>query len=110
LLLAARNALEPRWFDHEVRYGQFIATPLDNAGVVKYLRSALDEPRRILKNFNKLFDQRMMTAAFGRPGEAGSPERLRHLTHRIVGCYEDLLNWGSPYSVSPSTASLREGD
>jgi TIR domain len=94
-LLEARSKLEPRWFDHQVRYGRVAGPTLNETEVKNYLRNALDEPKRILINFDRLFDGKSTTAAFGRPGEPGNPQAIRYLAQRIVSCYEDLLTWAA---------------
>lgn len=47
----------------------------------------------MVASLTPLFDPDVLTAAFGPPGQAGDPVRIRQLAERWTNVYELLLDW-----------------
>jgi len=47
----------------------------------------------IVDGLNRVLDSDAQDLAFGAPGESGDPDRIEHLATRLIGLYENLLDW-----------------
>lgn len=43
----------------------------------------------------RLFAPNVQTAAFGKLGEPGDPDRIIHIANRLIGTYDDLMKWAA---------------
>jgi hypothetical protein len=94
-LLVGRARVEPLYRDHELRYAVPTHEAVRDEDVARYLGNATSEAMRLVAVFSELVDHAHQERAFGKPGEAGDPERIRHLADRWTSCYEDLLQWAA---------------
>jgi hypothetical protein len=87
--------LEGKYRDHVIEFashnGQVIA---ENDGL-SWLGNKLTSVSRIVANLDRVLSDNAQTAAFGRPGESGDPERIIHLADRLTGIYGELLDWAA---------------
>jgi TIR domain len=93
VLLQHRASVDEKWRDHEIRYAPRNGKHIDNQGVINYLSSAADEASAIVEGINLVLNSDAQELAFGAPGEAGNPEKIEHLATRLIGIYEELLDW-----------------
>lgn len=93
ILLQRRADIEEKWRDHEIRYAPRTGKYLDDRNAIEYLTSATDEVMAIAGQLDRVLDSDAQEAAFGAPGEAGNPERIEHLATRLIGVYEDFIDW-----------------
>lgn len=94
-LLADRDTLEATFRDHEMRYAAPSGERVEDAQVAPYLRRALDQAQGLVASLSQLFEPDVLERAFGSPGQAGDPDRLRQLAERWTSVYADLLSWAS---------------
>jgi hypothetical protein len=93
VLLQRRADVEEKWRDHELHYAPRTGKHVGDGAAVEYLSSAVDEVMEIVGGINRVLDSDAQDLAFGAPGEPGSPERIEHLATRLIGVYEELLDW-----------------
>jgi hypothetical protein len=104
ILAQGKDALEPKWRDHQLRYVRVTGQSLDDSQVGPFIDAAMNEPLAFVENLNRVFDRRAQELAFGPPGVSGDPARIEHLGHRLVAIYEDFLDWSARLrgTVTPS--------
>jgi hypothetical protein len=49
----------------------------------------------MIEPVTRILDPDVQTQAFGPLGEPGSPVRIQHIAQRLVGCYEEMLDWAA---------------
>jgi hypothetical protein len=62
---------------------------------IAYLLQALDDVVSIVHRLGTLLAPAHQEQAFGAPGVAGIPDRIRHLATRWTAVYADLLAWSA---------------
>jgi hypothetical protein len=93
VLLRRREEVEEKWRDHEIRYAPRTGKYIADEAAVRYITSASEEVVAIIDGLDRVLDSDAQTLAFGKPGEPGSPQRIEHLATRLIGVYEELLDW-----------------
>jgi hypothetical protein len=63
--------------------------------VALFLGGEMDTLRSIVGNVSRIFNEQVMTAAFGEPGSPGDPERIEHLANSVVSVAEQLLDYSA---------------
>jgi hypothetical protein len=99
VLLQGRNALEEKYRDHELGYARRTGRILPEAECIEHLNAAFDDARALAASMERVLDPRAQERAFGLPGEAGDPDRIKHLGQRLIDAYEGFLDWGLSYAV-----------
>lgn len=91
-----RDALSPKYLDHELRYpvasGDFVVF---DAGAAAYLVQKLNEIQVFIAAFTGLFDKEAQDRAFGPPGTEGDADRIHQLAFRLTSGYEFLMDWAA---------------
>ena len=100
LLFAGRlrrktDSLEGKHIDFETGFAPVGSRSLDMDEAIALQNSALAQIRVVTDNFNRLFAPDSTERAFGKPGEAGDADRIIHLADRIVGVYEEYMDWAA---------------
>jgi hypothetical protein len=95
VLAQGKDALEPKWRDHQLRYVGVTGLPLAGSQVLDFIDTARNESLTFVENINRLFDRQVVELAFGPVGADGDPERIEHLGKRFVALYEDFLDWSA---------------
>jgi hypothetical protein len=95
VLAQGKDALEPKWRDHQLRYARVTAWSLDDSQVGPFIVAAMKEPIAFAENVNRVLDRQAKDLAFGPPGVSGDPARIEHVGHRIMAIYEDFLDWSA---------------
>jgi len=93
LLQLGKDSLERKYRDHELGFGERSERTVPEEEVVPYLLGATNEARRLMHTFDRLFLPEAQERAFGRPGEPGDAEKIKHLAMRWTSIYEELLDW-----------------
>jgi hypothetical protein len=57
-----------------------------------FLRTVPGFATTLVEGFNAIFQPDVLERALGAPGEPGDPERLMHLTQRLLDVYEGFLD------------------
>jgi hypothetical protein len=63
----------------------------------------------LVEGFNRLLSARAQDAAFGREGEPGDLDRIKHLARRLVSLYEEFLDHAADLrGTSVASSAFRE--
>jgi len=111
VLWQRRQALEPKWRDHELRYGRPTRQYLDNRQAFTFLSNASDDLHSCVQNILKMLDPGVQKRAFGPLGEPGDPALIEHIATRLVEVYEEMLDVAATLrgvGVSEEMAPLME--
>lgn len=92
-LLRQRDALEPKYRDHEMQFAASIGVSIRREDFVDYLGTATGEAGRLAGSLGAVMDPRAQERAFGAPGEPGDADRILHLASRWTAIYEGFLDW-----------------
>lgn len=84
-----RDALEPKWCDHELGYARRDGALLDARAVLRFLSDRFDDLATCGPNMTKVFDPQMWQRAFAPPG---NPVLIEHLAARLADGYEQMLD------------------
>jgi hypothetical protein len=95
VLLQGKNALEPKWHDHQLRYVRMMGPTLNDSQVGSFIDGVMEEPLVFAQNVERVLRPDMMEWAFGALGVPGNALRIEHLGQRLVAVYEDFLDWSS---------------
>ncbi|MDA8201908.1 MAG: TIR domain-containing protein [Chloroflexi bacterium] len=89
------RALEAGYRDHEVGHQEATGEHVSMEAAIPYAQRTLDDLRNIVGSLTGLFEPMNLEKAFGPPGKAGDPDRIRHLGQRLTSAYERLLVWAA---------------
>lgn len=107
VIYEAREALEPKWRDYEIRYVQTTGALIGPSEVMSYVRSALSEIEGLAPNVERVLDARALASAFGPPGQPGDPRQIEHLGRRLVTIYDGFLDWSLRVRGAKVASGLR---
>jgi hypothetical protein len=107
VLAQGKEALEPKWRDHQLRYARVTGQSLDDSQVGPFIVAAMNEPVAFAANLSRVFDRQAKELAFGPPGVPGDPARIEHLGHRFVAIYEDFLDWSARLRGTVTSSKYR---
>lgn len=94
-LFVARAALEASFLDHELRYAEPSEERVDEDDVGPYLQAANNQVLAIVARLMSLMAREVQERAFGREGQEGDADRIRHLAERWTSVYGDLMRWAA---------------
>lgn len=97
ILRQEKEALEFKWRDYEVGYAPRSGRHLSDQEALSYLRNTVRDAAAIIKGMMTVFNEENKTQAFGPPGESGNAILIAHFARRIVGGYEELLDWAAGF-------------
>jgi hypothetical protein len=103
VLAQGKDALEPKWRDHQVRYVRRSGLALTNEQVSDFIQAAASELAGYTNNIDRILDTNAQERAFGPPGVSGDAVQIEHLGHLLLDVYENLLDWSA--RVRGTTAS-----
>ena len=92
VLWQRREALEPKWRDHEIGYAPRTGRHLDDLEAARFLKNSMNDMQALVSAVMKVLDQRFLEMAFGASGSPGDPGRIEHLASRLVSIYEALMD------------------
>ena len=96
VLRRQKEALEPKYRDHELRYVRPRGgRVLGDAEAAELLSGAFRSAQALAANVGRVLDPRSQELAFGAPGEPGDPARIEHLAQRLIDIYEGFLDWAA---------------
>ncbi|WP_236788846.1 toll/interleukin-1 receptor domain-containing protein [Amycolatopsis sp. GM8] len=108
VLRQGMDSLEDRSHDYLLEYAPRRDEYFDSENVYEILKNNFGALDRIINAFNRVFSEDVQERAFGRPGEAGDPDRIIHLGRRFSSVYEELLDFASkPRSMDIGDDNLR---
>jgi hypothetical protein len=92
-LLRERVAAESKYRDFVMGY----APPTDEMICIEdapdYISRAVRYAMQRTRNLNRVISPAVQEESFGRPGEDGDAEAIRHMAMRLNSIYEDLIDW-----------------
>jgi hypothetical protein len=92
-LLRERAAVEGKYRDFVMGY----APPTDELICIEdapdFISRAVRYAMQRTRNLNRVISPAAQEGAFGRPGEDGDAEAIRHMAMRLNSIYEDLIDW-----------------
>jgi hypothetical protein len=103
ILAQGKNALEPKWRDHQLRYVRRSGRALSGHEIPAFIQEAANELSGHTNNIERILDTRAKERAFGPPGVPGDPVEIEHLGGLLLDVYENLLDWSA--RVRGTTAS-----
>jgi hypothetical protein len=103
-LTSGGNALEGKWYDHELRQGRGERRVVTRDTIGELLEAEMDWIARQVAALDRAMNPEATTRAFGAPGEPGDPLRIEHLAQSILRIYESLMDWAASLRnvVAPS--------
>jgi len=93
VLQQGRDDLEATWRDHQLSLPRGPYRRLDPADVPRRLSAAFGELSWIVEPVERVFDSHI--EAFGKPGQAGDADLIRHFASWILLTYRRLLDWAA---------------
>lgn len=107
----AKERLEGKWRDHELRVPKPSSSILNADNIRKFPHEAIDYLQDFLKRMSSVFSDDSTEWALGKPGEPGDPVKIDHYARRIVSFYEELMDWAAQtrgIKARPEYAKLTE--
>jgi hypothetical protein len=103
VLVQGRDALEPKWRDHQLRYARSAGSALSDDDIPYFVQSAFRELAGLTNNIERILDREATERAFGPPGASGDPVQIEHLGRRLLDVYEGLLDWSARIRGTPKS-------
>jgi len=91
-LLHEKNAAEPKYRDHVMRYAPLTGEHLDDDDVLTFSSRRLDDIQRLNSNLMRILSNETQDRAFGAPEGGGDPEFIGHLAMRWNQMYEAFMD------------------
>ena len=95
VLRLEKEALEEKHLDHELKYASPSGERVKDQDAALYLRQAGDEIRGLVLTLGDMMSPDVQERAFGAPGVAGDPDRLKRLAMRWTSQYGALMDWAA---------------
>lgn len=92
-LCVGLKELESKRFDYFLGHRDGGRMLLDEDGAIAHLEAAFSEVQQVISGAERWLSQDAQDKALGPPGVPGDPELIRHLTGRLLGVYESLIDW-----------------
>jgi hypothetical protein len=94
ILAEGKDALEPKWRDHQLHYVRKAGPVLSDTEASRFIREAMHELWVFTENLDRILrDQIKKEPAHGTPEVPSDPARIEYLGQRVVEIYEGLLDW-----------------
>ncbi|MDE3721809.1 hypothetical protein PWG71_10455 [Nocardiopsis sp. N85] len=87
--------VEPKWRDYHLGYSMSVGPQVDDFSLGNELTDKISKVIKISGNLEKIISRRAQEISFGRPGEPGDPESIKHMGERLMTTYEQLIDWGN---------------
>jgi TIR domain len=95
VLARGKDALEPKWRDHQVRYARRSGLALSGHEIPAFIQEAANELAGHTNNIERILGSKAQERAFGPPGVSGDPVEIEHLGRLLLDVYENLLDWSA---------------
>jgi len=95
ILAEGRDALEPKWRDHQLRYIPKAGPLLGDAEAPSFIPEAMHELLLFSQNMDRILRTQVKEGAFGEREIPGDPVRIEYLGRRVLEVYEGLLDWSA---------------
>jgi hypothetical protein len=97
ILAEGKDALEPKWRDHQLRYVRKSGPLLRNADALNFTIQARLELAVLSENLDRILRSEVRTRdqVYGASEVLGDPVRIEYLAKRVIEVYENLLDWSA---------------
>jgi hypothetical protein len=95
ILAEGKDALEPKWRDHQLRYVPKAGPLLGDAEVPSFIPKAMHELLLFSQNMDRILRTQVKEGVFGEHEVPGDPVRIEYLGQRVLEVYEGLLDWST---------------
>lgn len=92
-LLSGLDRTEDKWRDYRIGYVAAPGPALDDRQIVHEIKDLLSRGEFVASTLGRVISLEAQQAAFGPPGEPGDVELIEHLASRLIGLYEQMLDW-----------------
>ena len=92
-LYLGKEALEPKFLDHELGYAAPGGHATTAEEAVAFMRRS--SIQRVVGTLMAMMEAKVQERAFGPLGTEGDPDRIEHLATRWNSAYADLLDWNA---------------
>jgi hypothetical protein len=105
LLFAARlqqerAAIETKWRDYALGYSMSIGAAIEKEDLLTWAGNMISRMRPVAANIEKVISSQAQEAAFGKLGESGNPDLIDHMAKRLIGLYEQLIDWADDFRAA----------
>jgi TIR domain len=91
ILAEGKDALEPKWRDHQLRFVPKAGPLLSDAEAPSFIPKAMHELLILVRNFDRILGSQVKES----PEVSGDPDHIEYLGRRVLKVYEDLLDWSA---------------
>jgi hypothetical protein len=95
ILLQEKEKLQFKWRDYEIGYALPSGRHLGDREALSYLSNIMRDTGAIVRSTLAVFSEENKIQTFGAPGEPGNPMLIAHFARRIIGGYEEFLDWAA---------------
>ena len=99
-LQEGRAAIETKWRDYTLGYTMSVGPKISKAQLADWASDMMSRGAPIAQNLEKVISQQAQLAAFGPPDESGDAELIDHMAKRLIGLYEQLLDWADDFRAA----------
>ena len=91
ILAEGKDALEPKWRDHQLRIVPKAGPLLSDAEAPSFIPKAMHELLILVRNFDRILGAQVKES----PEVPGDPVRIEYLGRRVLEVYKSLLDWSA---------------
>jgi len=92
-LLSGLQRTEDKWRDYRLGYTAAPGPALSDTELPQAVDDLMSRAAFLTSNVERVISAQAQLAAFGRPGEPGDVELIEHMASRLIGLYEQMLDW-----------------
>jgi len=90
-LLRGMEEHEAMFRDNEIGFAPRSAESFDADNVMSFISQRMAEFSAAVSGVERVLSDAAQAAAFGEPGQPGDVDRIRHIAHRLVSIYNEVL-------------------
>jgi hypothetical protein len=95
ILAEGKDALEPKWRDHQLRYVAEAGPSLSDDEAPSFIPKAMHELLLLSNNMDRILRTQVKEGGPGESEVPGDPVRIEYLGRRVLEVYEGLLDWSA---------------
>ncbi len=93
-------SVETKWRDYTLGYSMSLGPQIAKSQLADWASDMMSRATPIARNVEKVISAQAQVAAFGAPGESGDPALIDHMAGRLIGMYEQLLDWADDFRAA----------
>jgi hypothetical protein len=105
-LILGLKSLEERWLEYQAGRSS-VSHPMTLVEAYRYSEASVEQVLTITEGIERWLSADLQVKAFGAPGESGDAELVMDMAARLVGVYEDYLEWAMAFRaiIAPQVAA-----